>query len=126
MNLLSNAKLLFLILTGFVSLSGASQIYGKGNDGKIMSIEGYISDEPRVFTSKDGKYESYSFRMNARESHTHGDEFISVSFQTVKLGKKIADFQHKKGDKVKLSGKYSEFKGNPKSGIVGSLKVNGN
>ncbi|MBY0553124.1 hypothetical protein K2P97_01260 [bacterium] len=101
-----------------------SNVFGKGLDGQNITIEGYIHDEPRLHNLSGGSYQSYSFRVNAAATAKKDDEFISVSFQTVKLGKVVGTFNYKKGDKVTLTGKYNEFKGQRKTGIVGSLKVN--
>lgn len=102
-----------------------SNIFGKGWDGKMIEIEGYIADEPKFSSFNKGKSQSYSFRVNATGDYNEGDEFILVTFHTVKWGKKVGEFNGAKGDKVNLTGKYNEHrKGRTKTGIVGSLAVN--
>ncbi|MGZ3786941.1 MAG: hypothetical protein ACXVLQ_00375 [Bacteriovorax sp.] len=119
-------KWIFAFLLLLHSLySYASNIYGRGLDGQKIFVEGYVHDEPKFHSNYGGKYQSYSFRVNAASSHHNGDEFISVSFYAVKWGKKVGEFNFKKGDKVRLEGVYHEFKNNQRgSGIVGSLSVN--
>ena len=122
-------KLLSLLFTIFLFLATphlfAGEIYGQGNDGKMMIVEGYISEEPRFHSGYNGQYQSWTFRMNAAPDHRHGDEFILVTVHTVKWGKTVGTFSGHKGDKIKLNGRYSEFKSNQKgTGIVGSLYVN--
>lgn len=102
----------------------SSNIYQKGLDGKTITVEGNIHDVPRFHSGYGGQYQSYTFRVNAAPTYKHGDEFISVTFHTVKWGKAVGTFSYKKGDRVTLIGKYREFQGARKSGIVGSLQVN--
>ncbi|MBI3558434.1 MAG: hypothetical protein HY074_19365 [Deltaproteobacteria bacterium] len=102
-----------------------SQFYGKGMDGKIITLSGYIADVPRFYSGNDGKYQSWGFRLNAGKDQAHGSEFISVTVHTVKWSKTVGAFSGKKGEEVTLSGKFSEFKGTRDgTGILGSLSVN--
>jgi len=116
--------IVFIFLNFFALFSFASNFYGKGLNGKLIQVEGYIHDAPKYHSNHGGKYQSYTFRLNAGSDQRHGDEFIVVTFYTVKWGQKVGSFNGSRGNKISLTGKYREFKGPRKSGIIGSIAVN--
>jgi hypothetical protein len=102
-----------------------SKVYGKRLDGQTITVTGFVQDEPRFHTGYNGNYQSWTFTMNASAERRHGDEFLSVTFHTVKWGKTVGEFKLKKGEEVTLKGRFSEFKGARKgTGIVGAFYVN--
>ena len=124
MSLLIKLTLSFLFILPSIGFS-QSKIYGKNLNGTEIWVEGFIDTPPKFHTGYGGKYQSWTFRVNASSERVHGDEFIMITFHTVKWGKTVGTFNFSKGEKVKLFGKYREFQGTRRgTGIVGSLAVN--
>lgn len=97
----------------------------KAPKAEKIELEAYIIDEPRFHESDDGKYQSYSYKVSPVKDRKYGDEYMLVSHKTVSWGEKVGEFKYKKGDKVKLSGKFKPRKdGKAKGGLMGSLDVN--
>ncbi len=71
---------------------------------KTVTLTGIIEDEPRKYVVKDGLTESFSFYLTAGDG-TRGNESVSVMFNTKTLGHRIAKFEHKKGDKITITGR---------------------
>jgi DNA/RNA endonuclease YhcR with UshA esterase domain len=92
-------------------------------NGKNITLSGTITDQPRRFEGNGGQYVSYSFKITSGKGN-FGDEYIMVSFQTVKWGKKVGEFTHYKGEQVTLTGRYSESRSKAKGGLIGTLYVN--
>ncbi len=117
---------LLLVSSFNLSLANAaeSNFHGKGLDGKDVTLEGYIKEEPKLHSGYNGKYVSYTFDLTVAKDASFGDEFVMVTFNTVKWCKEVGKFDSKKGDKVKLHGRYTESKGKGSSGLIGSLAVN--
>jgi hypothetical protein len=102
-----------------------SRVEGQRRDGNTITVTGVVRDEPRFHTDTSGNYQSWTFTMSASTERRHGDEFLSVTFQTVKGGKEVGTFKLKKDEEVTLTGVFHELKGDRKmKGIVGTLTVN--
>lgn len=104
--------------------SESASIYGRGWDGQMIEVEGVVGDTPKLQVEKGGKTRSYSFRLFPSEDFKRGDEFVQVTYYTVRNGKKVGEFSAVKGDKVTITGLYSETKDIRKNGKVGSIAVN--
>ena len=113
-----------VLILGSNALAKESAFFGKGLDGKKVSLQGYVKNEPRLYSGNNGKYVNYSFELNAAAQSRFGDEYVLVTFNTVKWCKKVGEFKFKKGEKVEVTGVYSESKGKNSSGLIGSLAVN--
>ena len=86
---------------------------------------GNLIDEPKLYSGAGGKYESYSFKLAPSESKVMGDEYILVSYHTVKWGVRIGNMSFHKGDRVTLHGRYLESrKKDSRVNLAGSLAVN--
>jgi hypothetical protein len=91
-------------------------------DQKEVTITGIIQDEPSLVTIPSGVSESYSFRIAAGDG-SRGNEWMSVNYYTKFNNYRVGKFNHKKGDKITLTGRASKSPANEYH-FLGGLNVN--
>jgi hypothetical protein len=91
-------------------------------DQKEVTITGIIQDEPRGGTTRDGITESYNFRIAAGDG-SRGNEWMSVTYYTKLINYRVGKFNHKKGDKITLTGRATKAAANDVH-FLGGLNVN--
>jgi hypothetical protein len=103
----------------------APRSQGKRINGQTITVTGHVQDEPRFHSADNGNNQSWTFTMSATTERRHGDEFLSVTFYTVKAGKDVGVFKLKKGEEATLTGTFHSPKSERKgAGVIGSLYVN--
>ncbi|HEX4925674.1 MAG TPA: hypothetical protein VFV50_16385, partial [Bdellovibrionales bacterium] len=89
-----------------------------------IKLTGYISDEPRFFSSQDKKFQRWTFRVTQSAAAKPGTEYVNVTVHTVRFGKKVGELAPRRGDKVDLEGKFREPANRGKSPLLGFITVN--
>jgi hypothetical protein len=87
-------------------------------DGKNVEVEGVIQ-RLRYESMKSGSA-YYTFELR----ETEGRRIVSVTYYVRARGKKIADFDSKENDVIRLAGKFSRKSMRKVTGYLGNLYVN--
>ncbi len=101
-----------LVISGLCFLGSLTNVEAAKFDvaiehDKIVTLTGFIKDEPRKRVSEDGLYETYFFDL-AAGSGIRGDDYVTVTYKSLIGGYKVGEMTPKKGDKVTLTGKIKK------------------